>query len=162
MHALNYNDALLEPTPVPTSLPTSLPVLFDFLRQNYLLVLVALVSGGMLVWPYLRRATGGPWVTPPQATHLINREDALVIDVREAAEYGTGHVLGAKNIPLARVAAAGADLAKRKERPVIVYCETGNRSASAAAMLRKQGFARVFNLAGGMKAWQDAGLPVEK
>jgi rhodanese-related sulfurtransferase len=138
------------------------PIFIDFLRQNYLLVLVALVSGGMLLWPYLRRATGGPWVSPAQATHLINREDAFVIDVREPAEYGSGHVLGAKNVPLARVAAAGADLAKRKEKPVIVYCETGNRSTSAAAVLRKQGFARVFNLSGGMKAWRDAGLPVEK
>jgi rhodanese-related sulfurtransferase len=136
--------------------------LVEFVRQNYLLVAVALVSGGMLVWPYLRRATGGPWVTAAQATQLINREDAFVIDVREANEYGGGHVLGAKNIPLGRVAAAGADLAKRKGKPVIVYCETGNRSANAAAALRKQGFERVFNLAGGMKAWQDAGLPVEK
>jgi rhodanese-related sulfurtransferase len=136
--------------------------LIEFLRQNYLLVGVALASGVMLVWPYLRRATGGPWVSPPQATLLINRDDALVVDVREVAEYGTGHVLGAKNLPLSRVAAGGADLAKRKEKPVIVYCETGNRSTNAAAALRKLGFTRVFSLAGGMKAWRDAGLPVEK
>ena len=136
--------------------------LLDFLRNNLLLVAVAVVSGGMLVWPYLRRATGGPWVTPVQATHLINREDAFVVDVREPEEFGAGHVLGAKNVPLSRMAAAGADLGKRKAKPVIVCCETGNRSASAAATLRKQGFERVFNLAGGMKAWQDAGLPIEK
>jgi rhodanese-related sulfurtransferase len=138
------------------------PTFLDFLRQNYLLVLVALVSGGMLVWPYLRRASGGPWVTPAQATHLINREDASVIDVRDAAEYGAGHVLGAKNMPVARLAAAGAELAKRKAKPLIVYCASGERSTKAAAALRKQGFERVFSLAGGMKAWQDAGLPVER
>lgn len=139
-----------------------MPTFIEFLRQNYLLVAVALASGGMLVWPYLRRATGGPWVTPAQATALMNRDDALVVDVREASEYGAGHVLGAKNIPVARIDAAGADLAKRKAKPVIVYCEKGDRSSAAASALRKQGFARVFNLAGGMKAWQDAGLPVEK
>ena len=139
-----------------------MPTLVDFLRQNYLLVAVAVVSGAMLVWPYLRRATGGPWVSATQATQLINREDAFVIDVREPAEFGAGHVLGAKNVPLGRIAGAGADLAKRKGKPVIVYCEVGNRSSTAAAALRKQGFERVFNLAGGMKAWQDAGLPVEK
>ena len=139
-----------------------MPTFIAFLRQEYLLVAVALVSGGMLVWPYVRRATGGPWVDTAQATHLINREDAFVIDVREANEYGAGHVLGAKNIPLARVAVAGADLAKRKAKPVIVYDETGNRASGAAAALRKQGFERVFSLHGGMKAWQDAGLPVEK
>lgn len=143
-------------------MPAAEPTLVEFLRQNYLLVGVALASGAMLVWPYLRRATGGPWVTPSQATLLINRDDALVVDVREPSEYGGGHVLGAKNVPLARVAAAGADLAKRKDKPVIVYCAVGNRSTSAAAALRKQGFTRVFNLSGGMKAWRDAGLPVEK
>jgi rhodanese-related sulfurtransferase len=142
--------------------PAADPTFLDFLRQNYLLVGVALASGAMLAWPYLRRATGGPWVTAAQATLLINRDDALVVDVREPAEYGTGHVLGAKNLPLARVAASGADLAKRKEKPVIVYCETGNRSTSAAAALRKAGFTRVFSLSGGMKAWREAGLPVEK
>jgi rhodanese-related sulfurtransferase len=142
--------------------PAADPTFVDFLRQNYLLVGVALASGAMLVWPYVRRATGGPWVSPPQATLLINRDDALVVDVREPAEYGAGHVLGAKNLPLARVATSGADLAKRKEKPVIVYCETGNRSTSAAAALRKLGFTRVFSLSGGMKAWREAGLPVEK
>lgn len=143
-------------------MPTSASAIVEFLRQEYLLVAVALVSGGMLVWPYLRRATGGPWVSPPQATHLINREDAYVIDVREPAEFGAGHVLGAKNLPLARVEAAGAEIAKRKDKPVIVYCASGERSTKAAALLRKQGFTRVFALAGGMKAWQDAGLPVER
>jgi rhodanese-related sulfurtransferase len=136
--------------------------LVDFLRQNYLLALVALVSGAMLVWPYLRRATGGPWVSPSQATHLVNREDALVVDIRDASEYGAGHVLGAKNVPLARIGAVGADLAKRKEKPVIVYCATGERAGKAATALKKQGFARVFNLSGGLRAWQDAGLPVER
>jgi rhodanese-related sulfurtransferase len=138
------------------------PNIIDFLRQEYLLVAVALGSGGMLVWPYLRRVSGGPWATPAQATHLINREDATLIDVREPAEYGAGHVLGAKNVPLARLQAAGADLAKRKAKPMIVYCAGGEQSSKAAAALRKQGFERVFILAGGMKAWQDAGLPVEK
>jgi rhodanese-related sulfurtransferase len=136
--------------------------LLDFIRNNLLLVAVALVSGGMLLWPFVRRATGGPWVSPAQATHLINREDAFVVDVREPGEFSAGHVLGAKNVPLARVEAAGAELAKRKGKPLIVYCETGDRSARAAAILRKQGFARVVNLSGGMKAWQAAGLPVEK
>jgi len=134
----------------------------DFIRNNLLLIAAAVVSGGMLLWPFFRRATGGPWVTPSQATHLINREDAFVIDVREANEYAAGHVLGAKNLPLARLESPGADLAKRKQKPVIVYCEGSDRSAKAVAALKKQGFSNVANLAGGMKAWQEAGLPVEK
>jgi rhodanese-related sulfurtransferase len=142
--------------------PAPEPTLVEFVRQNYLLLAVALVSGTLLVWPYLRRFTGGPWVTPAQATLLINREDGAIIDVREPAEYAAGHALGAKNVPLARIAAAGADLAKRKDKPVIVYCETGERASKAAAALKQQGYARVASLSGGMKAWREAGLPVEK
>jgi len=134
----------------------------EFVRNNLLLFAVALVSGGMLLWPLVRRTTGGPWVNTTQATHLINREEALVVDVREPNEFAAGHVLGAKNLPLARLEAAGADLAKRKERPVIVYCDGGERSAKALAALKKQGFTRIANLSGGIAAWQQAGLPVEK
>jgi len=134
----------------------------EFVRNNLLLFAVALVSGGMLLWPFVRRTTGGPWVSTTQATHLINREEALVVDVREPNEFAAGHVLGAKNLPLARLDASGADLAKRKERPVIVYCDGGERSAKALAALKKHGFTRVANLSGGIAAWQQAGLPVEK
>jgi rhodanese-related sulfurtransferase len=134
----------------------------DFIRNNLLLFVVALVSGGMLLWPLVRRTSGGPWVSPAQATHLINREDALVLDVREPSEFATGHVLGAKNLPVARMETAGAEVMKRKDRPVIVYCDGGDRSGKAIAALKKQGFARLANLSGGLKAWQDAGLPLEK
>ena len=134
----------------------------DFVWKEKLMVGVALVSGGMLLWPFMRKATGGPWVSTTQATHLINREEALVVDVREPNEFAAGHLLGAKNVPLARLDASGADLAKRKERPLIVYCDGGERSAKALAALKRQGFTRVANLSGGIVAWQQAGLPVEK
>jgi hydroxyacylglutathione hydrolase len=83
-----------------------------------------------------------------------------VVDVREPGEYGAGHILGAKNFPLARL--GDGDLSKRKDRPVIVYCDGTDRSSKAASLLKKQGFTRVVNLSGGLKAWQQAGLPVEK
>ena len=134
----------------------------EFVRNNFLLFMVALVSGGMLLWPLVRRTTGGPWVNTTEATHLINREDALVVDVREPNEFAAGHVLGAKNVPLARIDASGAELAKKKQRPVIVYCDGSERSAKALATLKRQGFTRVANLSGGLAAWQQAGLPVEK
>ena len=134
----------------------------EFLWREKLLVAVAFVSGGMLLWPLVRKSAGGPWVDALQATHLINREDALLLDVREPGEYGAGHALGAKNMPVSRLEAAGGDLAKRKDKPVIVYCDGGERSAKALAALKKQGFTRVTNLSGGLKAWQQAGLPVEK
>jgi len=134
----------------------------EFVRNNLLLFVVAFVSGGMLLWPLLRRSTGGPWIDVLQATQLINREDALVLDVREPGEFVTGHVLGAKNLPLARLDTPAPDIAKRKDKPVIVYCDGGERSGKALAALKKQGFTRVASLSGGLKGWQQAGLPVEK
>ena len=134
-----------------------------FVQENILLIAVAFVSGAMLLWPYLRRVGGGPSVSAVQATHLINREDALILDVRDPGEYGSGHILGAKNVPLSRIDAAGSEIAaKRKDKPVIVYCDSGSRSSKAVAALRSQGFSRVVNLSGGLGAWQQAGLPVEK
>jgi len=132
----------------------------EFVRNNLLLFVVAFVSGAMLLWPVFRKSTGGPWVNTAEATHLINREDALVVDVRDPGEYGAGHILGAKNVPLSRL--DDGELAKRKDRPVIVYCDGGERAGKAISVLKKQGFARVVNLSGGIKAWQQAGLPVEK
>jgi rhodanese-related sulfurtransferase len=134
----------------------------DFVRNNILLIVVAFVSGAMLLWPYVRRGTGGPWVTPAQATQLINREDALPVDVRDPGEYGAGHVLGAKSVPLAHLESGAGDLAKKKDRPLIVYCDGGGRCTKAVAALKAQGFTRVASLSGGIGAWQSAGLPVEK
>jgi rhodanese-related sulfurtransferase len=134
----------------------------DFVQNNLLLFAVAFASGAMLLWPLIRRGTGGPWVNAPQATHLINREDALVIDVRDAGEYGAGHALGAKNLPLARIESGAGEVAKKKDATLILYCESGDRAAKAATALRKQGYSKVFNLSGGFGAWKQAGLPVER
>lgn len=131
-----------------------------FVTDNVFLIGVALVSGGMLVWPALRRGSGGPAVSPQDATLMINRQDALVLDVRGPEDFGKGHVLNARNVPLAQLEGRAGELQKYKARPVIV-CEDGARSG-AAATLRKAGFEKVYTLAGGIAAWQQAGLPLEK
>jgi len=137
------------------------PNLVKFVENNVLLVAVAVISGAMLVWPLVRRGSGGPWVSPSEATLLINREDALVVDVRDAGEYGAGHILGARNVPLAQLESSG-DIAKRKDKALIVYDERGELSGKAVSALRKLGFEKVYNLTGGLGGWQQAGLPVEK
>jgi rhodanese-related sulfurtransferase len=134
----------------------------DFIRNNIVLILVAFVSGAMLIWPYVRRSSGGPWVNTFEATQLINRKDALVLDVREAPEFAKGHILGAKNLPLSELERRAGEFVKHKAKPVIVHCESGNRATGAAASLRRLGFADVYSLAGGFAAWQQAGLPVVK
>lgn len=134
----------------------------QFIRDNLLLFAVALISGAMLLWPLIRRGSGGPWASTLEATQMINRQDALVIDVREDAEYAKGHIVGARHIPLGQLEARAKELQKYKSKPVIACCETGSRSSAAIATLRKLGFENVYNLAGGYAGWQQAGLPVEK
>jgi len=150
VHALNYNAA------------THTKIRMEFILKNWALVLVAFASGGMLVWPLVRKGTGGPSVSTLQATQLMNREDALVIDLRPAAEFAKGHILGAKNLPLAEPEKRAGELDKHKAKPVILHCADGNRAGDGASLLRKLGFTSVVNLSGGYAAWQQAGLPVEK
>lgn len=138
------------------------PDLMKFFLDNIYLIVVAFVSGAMLLWPVVRRGSGGASVSTLEATQLINRQDALILDVRNAEEFQKGHILNARNIPLSQLDARHSDIARHKEKPVIVACESGSRSGAAAAVLRKQGFAQVFSLSGGIAAWQQAGLPVEK
>ena len=134
----------------------------EFISKNIFLVMIAAVSGGMLLWPLLRKGAGGPWVNTLQATQLMNREDAVVVDLRPAADFAKGHILGARSIPLADLEKRAGELDKYKAKPVIVHCDDGNRAGGGVALLRRNGFANVVNLAGGYAAWQQAGLPVEK
>lgn len=134
----------------------------DFINKNIFLIIIAAVSGGMLLWPLLRKGTGGPWVNTLQATQMMNRDDALVVDLRPAADFANGHILGARNIPLAELDRRVGELDKYKAKPVIVHCAQGSSSGSGLALLRKHGFGNVVNLSGGYAAWLQAGLPVEK
>jgi rhodanese-related sulfurtransferase len=93
---------------------------------------------------------------------LFNHEDALVLDVREQSEWSDGHIAKAKHIPLGQLKNRLADLEKHKGKPIIAVCRSGNRSNHACGVLKKAGFENLHNLAGGMQAWEQAGLPREK
>ncbi len=137
--------------------------MIDFLRNNILLVAAAVGSGTMLLWPMLRLGTGGPWVNTLQATQMMNRENALVLDVREPEHYAAGHILGAKNLPLAQLEQRAGEFDKYKSKPVIVHCDTGSVAGRrAASLLKARGYSNVVNLSGGFRAWLQGGLPVEK
>lgn len=133
----------------------------EFVRQNLLLIIVAVVSGLMLIVPMLRGGRGRR-VEPQEAVLKMNHEDAIVLDVREAAEYAQGHIPRARHIPLGELARRIGELEKFKDKPIIVACRSGHRSAGACGILAKHGFGNVYNLAGGMIAWEAANLPVEK
>ena len=134
----------------------------SFVQNNWHLFAIAFVSGAMLLWPLIRRGAGGPWVDTTEATRLMNRSDAVVLDLRGTDEFAKGHVLGAKNVPVADLERRAPDLEKHKAKPIIVYGADSNSAGGAVATLRKLGFASVHNLAGGYAGWQQAGLPVEK
>ena len=93
---------------------------------------------------------------------LINREKAVVIDVREPAEFAAGHLVAAKNIPVAEIEAKLPGAVKNKALPVILVCRTGSRSGAALAVAKKLGYTQAQSLAGGIAAWTAAKLPVEK
>jgi rhodanese-related sulfurtransferase len=134
----------------------------QFLVDNWILFLAALSSGAMLLLPIMNKSAGGSSkVSPTEAVHLINREKAVLIDVSENAEYASGHVAGAKNVPLGSIEASN-DLPKNKTLPLVLVCPTGARASRAVGMLKKRGFEKTRVLAGGLRAWRDANLPIEK
>ena len=132
----------------------------NFLIENWLLIAAALVSGGLLLWPTLMKSTQVGAISPSEAVRLMNREKAVVVDVCEPAEFAAGHVVGARSIPLSALPAS-RELPSNKNLPLILVCASGARAARAATNLRKAGYANAQVLAGGMKAWRDASLPVE-
>lgn len=135
----------------------------EFIQHNALLIGLALGSGMMLLIPMFKKSAGGvPSVTPAEAVTLINRSHALVLDVRNDAEFAGGHIADALHIPLADLESRLAELKKYKSKPVLVNCQRGARSAKACEILRKAEFSQLHNLQGGLDAWQQAKLPLVK
>jgi rhodanese-related sulfurtransferase len=133
-----------------------------FIEKNWWLILAMVVSGAMLLWPLLqRRLSPVNEIGTLNVTQLINRENAVLLDVRETGEFDGGKLPNAIHIPLSQLADRGAEIAKLNKRPIVVYCSRGQKSGSATAVLAKLGFANIYALQGGLKAWKDAGLPLE-
>lgn len=133
----------------------------DFINQNILLISIVVISALGLLWP-LFMGPGANSLSPGEATLLINREDAHIVDVREVDEFAAGHLPEAKNIPVGKLAERVAELEKYKDKPIILCCASGMRSGKASNELKKQGFSKLYNLAGGVDAWVGAGYPVKK
>ena len=123
--------------------------------------LVAII--GLIIWAEYSRATRKyKMVGTNEAVLLLNRDNTIVLDVREDNETRDGKLKGAKHIPLAKLKARIAELEAFKAQPVLVYCRSGNRSAHACSILTQEGFAAVYNLDGGIGAWEAANLPLSK
>jgi len=139
---------------------------FVFLQKNPMNMVLfgtVLVTAGMLVWPLVGRLIRpGRDVGPVEAVQLINRRDAVVLDVRDTGDYNAGHIANARHIPEGQVAERLKELEKYKLRPIVVSDRTGARAPVVTGMLRKHGFAEAVALRGGVTAWQQASLPLEK
>ena len=128
---------------------------------NLVLIAVFLVSGGLLAWPTISRG-GRRGISAAEATQLINRRNAVVIDVRSADDFAKGHLPSARHLPFGELASKVAQSVKNKNNPVLLVCQTGQHSSKAQRLVKEAGFAEVHVLDGGVDAWQKAGMPVVK
>ncbi len=135
--------------------------IFEFSNNHPILVLSFVALLGLILFTEFRRLTQKfSNVTPTSAINLINDEDPVLIDVREQSEVGDGTLNNAIHIPLSSFAKRAGELDQYRDKSVIVYCRSGNRSGSVCRTLTGRGFEKVYNLAGGIMAWQDAHLPI--
>ncbi len=130
----------------------------EFASNHPLLIGAALLLLAMIVFTELRR-TGGNQLSVTEAVKLMN-QGGIVLDVRSADAFRAGHILGARNTPLDELREKTAKL--DKETPLILCCDAGNSSQRALAALAGQGFTQLFNLRGGLRAWQQDNLPLSK
>jgi len=137
--------------------------LTEFIVNHWSLSLAFVLLLALLIGSEIRRRLyGAPQLGPHAATRLMNDTGTVVLDVREDGEWKQGHIANALHIPLGQLGGRLKELDKYRDRTLIACCRTGQRSNTAAARLRKQGFASAYNLAGGMVAWQNANLPISK
>ena len=127
-----------------------------------MLIGIALASGGMLVWPLISGGMSAGGLNATGAVQLINREKAVVVDLRDPAEFAAGHVTGARNVPLAELEAKLPGVIKNKALPLILVCASGARSGRGVGIAKKLGYEQAQSLGGGLKAWKAANLPIEK
>ncbi len=134
--------------------------LIEFVGNHWPLFVALFAILGLLIHNLI---TGDKGQVPPlEATQLINHDDAVVVDVRPLADFNKGHIINAINLPANGFAQQIKTLERYKDRPIIVSCRSGAQSATAAKQLRKAGFEKVYNLRGGILAWQNANLPVTR
>lgn len=132
-----------------------------FIVDNWLLIVIAISSGAMLAWTMLR-GEGGGGLSAQRAVQLINRERGVLVDVREPEEFAAGHPIGAKNVPLNQLEAKLTGAVKNKTVPLLLICASGARAQRAVAVAKKLGYEQAQAVAGGLKSWKEANLPVEK
>lgn len=135
----------------------------EFALHNWLLFIALFAIAGMLLGgEILRKARGVSALDAAGALRLMNDQDAVIVDVRDLSDYKEGHISQARHIPFNALQERLGELAKTKDKPVIIYCRSGTTSQSACALLKKNGFTDVHSLNGGLPTWLDARLPISR
>ncbi|MFT4613100.1 MAG: rhodanese-related sulfurtransferase [Bacteroidia bacterium] len=130
----------------------------EFVTQQWLLIGALLTVVVMLVVHESRRS--GPSVSPQQAINLVNGEDGLFLDLRDASEYKQGHIVGSVNIPAAKLADRMAELEKHRDTPIVLVCKMGQQSGAGGKQLRAAKYEKVYKMSGGMMEWGNLQLPL--
>jgi rhodanese-related sulfurtransferase len=129
---------------------------FSLAHWEMVLALLAL----LLLLLITERRKAVPSLTPQEATVLGNSDDTVMLDVRSAADFRSGRVLHAKNLPFAELSQRLSDINQYRDSPIVLICKTGQTAASAAHLLRKEGYRKVYRMAGGMLEWVNQGFPL--
>lgn len=134
--------------------------IIEFIGNHTLLFIAFMVTLGMLVYTeYMRFSSANTALSPFEATQKMNAGEAIILDVRDDAEFKSGHLLNSRNFPVGKLDERMHEIEKFKDREVLVYCDSGMRATRALAKLKKNGFSQLFSLAGGLTAWEKANLP---
>lgn len=134
---------------------------FEFVLNNWYLFLALVIILSLFAMSMIRpKLLGFKEVKPNEVVQLINREDAIMLDVRDGSEFDKGHILNARHIPFGLLEERLHELDDFKARPLVVYCEAGQQSARAGSILQKQGFTSIYKLSGGLLTWKSANFPL--
>ena len=129
----------------------------EFLAQQWMLAAALLVVAVLLFLHEARKS--GPSLSPQQAINIVNAEDGVFVDLRDAAEFKKGHIVNAINIPAAKLPTRSVELEKYKDRPVVLICKMGQQSGAAGKQLKAENFTKVYKMTGGMMEWTNLQLP---
>lgn len=142
---------------------TRMQQLIEFVVNHWILSLALVMIAGMLIAGEVQQYIGGiKQIGPAEATQMVNHNNALLLDVRGKSEQADGLVPSAVSMPLNEIEERSGELEKYRQRPVITFCKDGQQGRRACGILRKLGFESIYNLDGGLSAWRNANMPVQK
>jgi rhodanese-related sulfurtransferase len=130
---------------------------FEFLAQQWILV-AALLTVVIMLFVHESRKSGAS-LTPQQAINVVNAGDGIFVDLRDPADFGKGHIVGAVNIPAAKLPERMVELDKYKNKPVVLVCKMGQHSGAAGKQLKAAQYEDVYKMTGGMMEWGNLQLP---